>query len=387
MKQNAIIIDIYSYGNYHEVINQTYLMMISELYDEVLYIADKSSCANLRSLLHQCRFKIDNIHFQETSFWNIKCKSQALQYLIKILFVSYLNYYYYMKTKKNSDVFYNNNLFGGIFLIQWLSWGKKNKIYDLCHNEMELIDTKVATSCVTTWISLMFVAAFKKCTLSKRFHFILLSPKMVEYFCRFIARKNRERFFSIDHSYIRPENKVNGLPLQGNFYKVGLPGAINPSRGLFSVKQILQKIGGSNIKIYAISTVSEDIDNPHFELLNKERKLLPFDKYNAFIQSMDALLFIYDTNSYKLTASGAILEAIWNEKLIIALKNAYFDYLFDKFGPMGVLYTDIEQLIKGLQTIQYSKDRGLYLMNVKKAKQALLPKTVKEQMKLIIDMN
>ena len=41
MKKNkAVIIDCYSRGNYHEVINQGYLMMISILYEQVTYIAD-----------------------------------------------------------------------------------------------------------------------------------------------------------------------------------------------------------------------------------------------------------------------------------------------------------------------------------------------------------
>jgi hypothetical protein len=43
---------------------------------------------------------------------------------------------------------------------------------------------------------------------------------------------------------------------------------------------------------------------------------------------------LYDTNGYKLTASGSILEAIWNEKPIIALSNEYFKYLFDKYGEI-----------------------------------------------------
>ena len=43
MKNKAIIIDAYSRGGYHEVINQSFLMMISNLYATVTYIADESA--------------------------------------------------------------------------------------------------------------------------------------------------------------------------------------------------------------------------------------------------------------------------------------------------------------------------------------------------------
>lgn len=65
MKKTAYIIDAYSHGSYHEVINQGYLMMISELYEKVFYIADESSCENLRILLGKCNVKYNNIIFNE----------------------------------------------------------------------------------------------------------------------------------------------------------------------------------------------------------------------------------------------------------------------------------------------------------------------------------
>ena len=141
MKNKAVIIDMYSHGSYHEVINQAYLMMISNLYKNVTYIADKSSCENLKSLLTKCNFDYSNVKFEEKNikypdFWN-----GGLTYIIKLLKVSILNFIYYNKCKNREDVFFNNNLFFAILLISFFSQ-KKNDIYDLCHNEMELIDKR-----------------------------------------------------------------------------------------------------------------------------------------------------------------------------------------------------------------------------------------------------
>jgi len=139
MKNKAVIIDMYSHGSYHEVINQAYLMMISNLYKEVTYIADKSACENLKSLLTKCNINYSNVRFLEKHISHFDFHNQGLNYLAKLAKVSFLNFIYYNKCKNNTDVFFNNNLFFAILLITVFS-KKKNDIYDLCHNEMELID-------------------------------------------------------------------------------------------------------------------------------------------------------------------------------------------------------------------------------------------------------
>jgi len=387
MKKKAYIIDVYSKGSYHEVVNQSYLMMVSELYEDVVYIGEKTSCENLQQLLDKCHFAYDNVKFEKHAFQKIECRNKGLQYLLKILHVSFLDFFYYMSISEDADIFYNNNLFGAILLIQWLSFGKKNRIFDMCHNEMELIDALAPKSRATLFISVIFSIAFKKIHLSKKFHFILLSPKMVKYFCSYIPTKNKGRIFSMDLSYIRPENNIDVENLKNNYFKIGLPGAITPTRGLSILKDILGNIQSDDIFFYGISTISEEIEDPHFEALNKDGKLMPFARYNAYVKSMDALMLLYDINSYKLTASAAILEAIWNEKPIIALKNSYFNYLFETFGEMGVLCDDVGSLILELHRFVLIPDKEKYIKNIREAKRMLLPINVKNQLLKIINFN
>ena len=373
---------MYSHGSYHEVINQAYLMMISNLYKNVTYIADKSSCENLKSLLTKCNFDYSNVKFEEKNikypdFWN-----GGLTYIIKLLKVSILNFIYYNKCKNREDVFFNNNLFFAILLISFFSQ-KKNDIYDLCHNEMELIDKRRCYSLATTLLSFFFRFVFCRVKLNKIFHFILMSPNMVDYFNSFISPKNHKRMFWMDHSYIRPEIKIApDLKIKSNCIKIGIPGAITPSRGLDALKQILSHLKNNNICIYALSTCSEKIKNEHFVMLNSTNELLSFEKYTAYVESMDAMLLLYDTDSYKLTASGAILEAIWNEKPIIALKNAYFDYLFHLYGDIGVLCDDLETLIKVIESFCVN---SLYKQNLIIAKNSLLPMSVQMQLLRIVN--
>lgn len=386
MKKTAYIIDAYSHGSYHEVINQGYLMMISELYEKVFYIADESSCENLRILLGKCNVKYNNIIFKEKRFRKVNLKNKGISYLLNILRVSFWNYYYYVKAPSNVDVFYNNNLFFAIVLISLFS-NKRNNIYDMCHNEMELIDSKSVYSTATSVLSKYFRFVFCKMKLSKVFHFILLSPDMVSYFNSFISDKNHSHMFSIDHTYIRADiGKKIELNKDNKIINIGIPGAITKLRGLDTLKKILKEVNNKDIRIYALSYCSEDIENEHFVRLNKENHLMPFEQYSNYVKSMDLMLLIYDTDSYKLTASGAVLEAIWTEKPIIALENMYFNYLFNKFGSLGVLAADIKSLIITLNNIN---DRiyfdNMFEANLKNARIELLPQNTCMQLRKIIE--
>lgn len=357
-------------------------MMISNLYETVTYIADESACRNLKSLLAKCNVDCPNVEYIEKRFSFPKFRIEGLTYLAKLAKVSFLNYKFYKQAPEDADVFYNNNLFFAIMPISFLR--KKNNTYVLCHNEMELINKMQSYSVATSLLSRYFRLVFCKFVLSEKLHFILLSPEMVRYFSTFISPKNTPRMYWMDHAYIRPENPENpDFRIRGTHIKIGIPGAITPSRGLNTLKQVLSRLHNNDICIYALSTCSEKIEDKHFVMLNSTGRLLPFEEYNAYVQSMDAMLLLYDTNSYKLTASGAILESIWSEKPVIALRNAYFEYLFTKYGDLGILCNDIETLVKGIDKFNVN---SIYKKNVVIAKNSLNPVSVQTQLLKIVNV-
>lgn len=380
----ACIIDPYSRGNYHEVINQAYIMMIASLYNQVTYIADVSSCNCLKKLMDECNFDYSNVTFIEKHFFTCHIGWAGVDYLIKMLTVGWWDYLYYMKTPKNTDVFYNNNIYEGISLISNFSFLKKNRIFNLCHSDMECIIKHENDSIPIRLFSWYLQHIFIKNKLPKKINFILLSPDMVTYFNQFIKPQNRNRIFAIDHAYIRPKNEIVISQKSSNIIEIGIPGAITSNRGLKTLNLILSGMKNTKIRIYALSFVSGNVTGNNFIKLNETGNLMPFKEYNANVQRMDMMLFLYDKGSYKLTASGAILEAIWNEKPIIALENHYFRYLFNKFGDLGILCQSLEELISVINEIKTHKALDKYLVNIKKAKEQLLPSKVKIQLKKIV---
>lgn len=389
--KTAVIIDVYSRGSYHEVINLTYLMMIAALYDKVTYIAASSSCAVMSDLLHSFGFDKDNITFVGKTFAEEEVKKVSANKFGERLKYSWLKYYYYMKQPSDVDVFYNNGLFLAISLISWFSFGKRNKVFSLCHTEMEVIDPRTASRFSKKVSSWYFGWIFRHTILPEKFTFILLSDNMKEYFRKFISPRNADRIQAIEHPYLRLQNPLIGkleIPSSGHNIKIGLPSSLKADHGIEFFRQILQETRNSDVTFYAISLVAERIVSPNFVDLGKKDQLLDYNVYSAYINCMDFLLFPYDIESYKLTASGAFLEAIWNNIPIIALHNNYFDSFFKKYGPMGYLFDNKEDMIAFVNNrIADKKECTSFRNNMKKAKDALHPERIKEKLQTIIEQS
>lgn len=382
--KNAYIIDPYSSGSYHEVINQSYLMMISSLYDKVVYIADKTSCDNLRKLMDACHYDYSNVVFEEKDFKRLRTGWNGLDYLIWMLLTGWLDYFHYMRVPDDSDVFYNNNIYEGISLIKLFSFGKKNRVFDMCHSDMEHIMKEKDDTLAMKIFGWYLRHVFKHTKISRKIHFILLSSDMVKYFNKHIAPINREQVNSIDHAYIRPINNVSIKKKEDDIIRIGVPGAITPSRGLGTLKYILDHLTNDKVTIYSLSFVNGSIESKNFVELNKTGKLLPFEEYNSNVQEMDILLLLYDKGSYELTASGAVLEAIWDQKPIIALDNHYFRYLFNKFGDMGILCNSLEELSQCINKPSWLNNLQKIKANLCSAKVNLMPDKVVKQLEYIV---
>ena len=293
-----------------------------------------------------------------------------------------------MKTPKGNDVFYNNNLYFASFFISFFSFGKKNSIFDVCHNEMEDIDKHHVDNNISRFMYAYLNAFFCKMRISKRFKFILLSEDMAEYFKSFIPPKNHHVIEWMDHPYIRSpfvNSEEFDFKKRTNL-SFGIPGLVSPSRGLQEMKELLSTLSNPNLTIYGISVVTEPLKSPYFVKLNQSKNLLPFQEYTYYIKQMDALILLYKHGTYRLTASGAILEAIWNGKPIFAIENAYFRYLFNKFGDIGKLFESAVELANYINALEVS-ELSRFSDNLQHAKHELHPLQVAEQLKRIVCVN
>lgn len=382
MNKTAYIIDNLSRNSFHEVINLCFLMMISELYDEVIYYGEKTSVKNILTLSTKCNIHFNNVTFIEMNIHDVHIKPNSINYLFDAIRIGWLNHKCLRNVKNNSDVFYNNFLhFTPIF--NHLFHRKDVKVFYLCHGEIEYFEKAKGCGVFAHIFGAYLKWLFCNTRIENNNRFILLSENMAEFLRMKVNEVNRNTIYGMDHCYIRPMRRNFSQSIDYKGVKIGIIGAVSPTRGISSLKKLLSKLTNGNIMIYAISTISEKIDSNYLKYLNKTDKRIPFDLYNKYVSEMDCYLFLYDVDSYKYTASGAMLEAIWNEKPILALNNYYFRYMFDKFGDLGYLANSVDELAKIVNSIDKS-NISQYKEKFIEVKERLHPDYVKFTLKEII---
>ena len=118
--------------------------------------------------------------------------------------------------------------------------------------------------------------------------------------------------------------------------------------------------------------------------MNKDNKHLPRKEYDEIISKMDALYFPYDSNSYRVSASGAVYEAISKQKPIISTENDYFKSLFSQFGQMGYLFNDFSELRAIFLQLNNRAYVGVLQENALRASEYLSPENYYEVLKKIL---
>jgi glycosyltransferase involved in cell wall biosynthesis len=95
------------------------------------------------------------------------------------------------------------------------------------------------------------------------------------------------------------------------------------------------------------------------KLLTKRDTLSP-EELDSYINMMDFCVFLYPSNYYRFTASGALLEALAHLKPVVALHNPYFDYVFDKMGDVGYLCDTVDEMAAVVKKIVLTGDTTRY---------------------------
>lgn len=156
--------------------------------------------------------------------------------------------------------------------------------------------------------------------------------------------------YSMDHPYDFEKNADTNINQnkKKEIIKIGTIGNASIDKGiesLFEIDNYLVSKGIRNIELFHIGSF-KDIHLPQNSNVKipSMQGMLPREDYEKYINDLDYILFFYPKDSYKLTASGAIFDAIAYHKPVIALSNDYFSYIFDKCGEIGYLCSDLNDI-------------------------------------------
>jgi hypothetical protein len=203
-----------------------------------------------------------------------------------------------------------------------------------------------------------------KLIISERMHFFVLGDVILKNLSVLLSKDKMKHFHSIDHPYDFDRNALTVKRENGSKLCIGTVGVFNEYKGggdILQLAQILKEkeIDSLNISVtgkieFDISLLQEaGIDLPS----NKGKSMVSVEELNDRVDRLDFILYFYPSDTYKLTASGAIFDAINRKRPIIALRNDYFEYIFSQFGSIGYLVDSVDEMADIIYRISISTEK------------------------------
>lgn len=366
-------------GDTHQILNVSMLMMLCRIYDEVVVYAPFDCVEDLKEQMS----KLDSKHMEKIIYrYNrIISKSQfpfwmccGLQTLVSLF-----------KTRKGEDIFFST--------LNWLcfplfnTWSAltKRRIFTLCHNDLEHLLKPKFGSVNVHWHMIRYI--FKHMSFAKA-NFLLVLGDSVKDNLKKILQPNlvNNHVLSICHPYYTKGNIQSSYGAHHKGWKIGIAGTVKDSdlSGLALLNDVL--VNHPNMRVFNISTTNSDISQfKQVTNLNHDNKHIPRIQYDEILQGMDILYFPYPSTAYQVSASGAVYEAIMKEKPILAASNPYFEWLFRKFGKMGLLFHDRQELEKYMDKLESEVSLCNFNSSMKEAKKYIDPSNYWIEFKHIIN--
>ena len=370
-------IDTFSYKTAHVQFNASLLAACAYIYKNIKYYSCESNSNRVLELLNTK--EKENIQYKKIFVFPGNNKYSLLfRYIIS----SILNVIYLLRTNKNDVIIYNFNNPLSLHLINSINKLAKRRILICCHSELELLISnrndggglyKILRKSVISFFTLP--RAFQK-----DIYYAVIGDSIYKNISGIVDKKLHGNIIIIPHPYIF--NELSEISIQNDKKKINI-GTV----GVFN------KLKGANIFYNLVKDINETVkDKINFsitgrifydiEKLKKENISLPENngetplderEFSDRISKLDYIIYLYNNKSYKLTASGALLDAIYFNKPIISLTNDYFEYFFNKYGTIGYLAKDIDELKQIISDIVKGKQKPLKI-NFEKIKEMLLPK-------------
>lgn len=346
---NIRYIDTFSYKTAHLQFNASLLIMLSDTRLGVSYYAGRDSMAEVLKLLDENELHRQNVCTNKIFVYRGDNRfSLLMRYLISAL----MNLILLFRSSKEDILIYNfNNLFS-LRLMNALNRVLKRKVLVCCHGELELLSNKDEGGPLAKCLRCLAKDFFlKRRKIQSNMYFMVLGDVILKNLRDYLSDTQLEKFISVDHPYVfRKRRGSDGEKSKlHEELNIGTVGVFSQAKGGDLFVEIVSKVTNP----YVYFSITGRIFYP-MEILKKlkvdtaldaDKKALPQDIYNERIDRLDYILFLYDRNSYRITASGAVMDAINLRKPIIALENDYFCYLFGKYGSFGRLFKSIEDMI------------------------------------------
>lgn len=338
-------ISSFAYKEEHSQINASLLLMLQGCYNNISFIGTKDSFKIISKILDD---KIAGISFNNIF---VVPGNSRIRLLFRYLVSAIINLLFLIRS--DDDILFYN--FNNVFAIKWINlinrWKKKNIII-MCHGELELLRPDIKKEGPLQRLQMNRVRNFfnPKTEISNGLTFIVLGDSILHNLSEYLTESQLCHFFSIDHPYVIGNVCTTiSTSKENDIIKIGCVGAMNEIKGSKRLVQIANtlKHKRSDIKFFIVGKIFshlEEIRDAGITMCAENNQPIPPEMFSRYIENLDYVLFLYDENSYKFTASGAILDSIKYQKPMLTLRNNYFNYFLKKFNVPAYCATSLEDL-------------------------------------------
>ncbi len=353
-------------GDVHEILNVSMIVMLDKIYQSVEVYAPKDCCDVLKQGLANLQCNCSSINFSETRVYTKK--------QLPFWFICGVQELFCMMKNRKSDLFFSTLNFLWFPVFNMICSLLKGNMYTLCHNDMEHLINPIFGRVNIRWRMINYI--FKKMSFSKNNYCLVLGDSIKKNLFKYAKHDTVEKnIVAINHPYYSVNQSAEvSNQLEKGVIKVAIVGTIK-NKDKENIERLNKALDGiESVAVYSVSTSDFDLSSfKNITVLNKKNRHLPRKDYDGIISKMDALYFPYSSDTYRVSASGAVYEAISKQKPIISMENDYFRNLFSQFGEMGYLFKDFEELRLAFSKLFDLKWIELLKQNASDASDYLLP--------------
>lgn len=373
------IVDSFKSGKEHEIINGMLVKMYADIYDEIRLRTLSSHFSNIQKYFHK-----KNIQYK--SIYDFRNGDSKILILLQYFFGFLYDIYYYICAKE--VLFLTINPLS-LFIIKLTNIFLNKKVIFVCHGELDSL-RKNGLKYFSKYyrpILVMLKISFN-IKINKNIYYLILGESIKKNLLSINSYYSKLNLIVIDHPY-EYENQSRYNEEKNEVITFGSIGIATKEKNSDKIFELANKFDSEvslkQLKFILCGKIKFDIDcydTKNVTMPVKYNNMLERSEYEKIINQIDYVLFFYKKDSYKLIASGAFFDVLKMEKPIISIKNDFFQYYFDKYGEIGYLCEDVEQMEQVINNIIYYKEdkKDLFIKNIKKIKEELSYEKIKNKL-------
>lgn len=366
--KRLVYVDTNSTGVFHKGFNSSSLLMFSLIYKKVEYYASESSAKNV--LLDLNGEWPKNVVYHKIKINNPEDKKgKIIHHLLQI----YYTFYLIIFSNNKQTLYFNYNPILILRQVNWLVKILKRKTIITLHSELEFLFNQNFHNLNKFSISSLKSLQKENYLWANSLYFCCLGEHIKKNSKNILSKNTWEKLLYFQHTWIFDNVDEKNKEKIDNKINIGFVGTIREEKWLESIIYLKNKLGNDRFNFNAIGRIfcsPQILQNAKINFIEGANQHFVSDHLiKKELNKQDYIVFLYPKDSFKVTFSGSIFDAINSERCILALHNDCFDSLFKK-AKFGKLFNNIDQIIDFL----HNNNNNMNL-DFKIIKKNLLPET------------